>query len=122
VAFVDALRGYAHPIHRRDGFRCVYCGWDGSVWPNWLFLCQDHLRPVGHPQRNDPAYIVTACQFCNYACNRQWFEGDSPEQVVERRREAVLVVREAYREFWQSNVAQARESGRLDSAAAAQVK
>lgn len=28
--FDDALRGYAYPIHKRDGFRCRYCGLDGT--------------------------------------------------------------------------------------------
>lgn len=26
ASFSDALRGYAYPVHRRDGFRCRYCG------------------------------------------------------------------------------------------------
>jgi hypothetical protein len=28
--FDDALRGYAYPIHKRDGFRCRYCGLNGT--------------------------------------------------------------------------------------------
>lgn len=38
-----ALSGYAYAIHKRDGFRCVYCGLDGSEWPAWFFLSVDHL-------------------------------------------------------------------------------
>ncbi|HUZ00745.1 MAG TPA: hypothetical protein VMU89_10365 [Thermomicrobiaceae bacterium] len=36
--FTDALRGYAYDVLKRDGFRCRYFGWDGSLWSNWLFM------------------------------------------------------------------------------------
>src|SRR5438270_12988630 len=68
--FGDALRGYAHMVLKRDGYICRYCGLDGTIWPNWLYLSWDHLMPVGHPERNDPSYIVAACRFCNEASNR----------------------------------------------------
>jgi hypothetical protein len=111
--FGDSLRGYSFATHQRDGFRCIYCGWDGSTWPNWLYLCQDHLRPKAHPQRNDPAYIVTACQFCNFACNRQSFEGESPEEIVAAKKEAIERVRESYRDFWEANVFSVPPSSRV---------
>jgi hypothetical protein len=48
VAFDDALRGYAYPIHCRDGFRCRYCGLDGTKsFASWLSLHWDHLLPKG---------------------------------------------------------------------------
>lgn len=28
--FTDALRGYAFAVHKRDGFKCRYCGLDGT--------------------------------------------------------------------------------------------
>jgi hypothetical protein len=69
--FTDALRGYAHPTHRRDGFRCRYCGLDGtSSFGSWLSLSWDHLLPKNDSRRNDTDYIVTACMFCNVADNR----------------------------------------------------
>ncbi len=71
AGFDDALRGYAYPIHRRDGFRCRYCGLDGTKsFASWLSLHWDHLLPKGHPHRDDPDFIVTACMFCNVADNR----------------------------------------------------
>ena len=64
--FNDALRGYAFIIHMRDGFRCAYCGLDGTEsFVNWLTLTQDHLLPKGHRERENKEYIVTACHFCN---------------------------------------------------------
>ncbi len=102
----DALRGYAHNVLKRDAFSCRYCGLDGRVWPNWLYLSWDHLLPVGHLHLNDPDYIVAACRFCNEACNRRiWpVDGKTPEELVEQKRPFVLAVREQYRKFWEVEV------------------
>lgn len=70
VKYGNALRGYAHDILKRDDFTCRYCGWDGKVWPNRLYLSWDHLLPVGHPERDEPAFIGAACRFCNEANNK----------------------------------------------------
>ena len=106
MAFSDSLRGYAYPVHLR-GFRCVYCGLDGTVWPNWLSLSWDHLLPKGHPERDDDRYIVTACRFCNEARNRTPFatEGLAPTDIVNLKRKAIAEVRREYRAFWEANVA-----------------
>jgi 5-methylcytosine-specific restriction endonuclease McrA len=67
----DALRGYAHRVLERDGFRCRYCGSDGSMYfDNWLALSWDHILPRGHPKRDSQDFIVAACHFCNTADNR----------------------------------------------------
>ena len=115
-AFTDSLRGYGHPIHCRDGFRCRYCGFDGSLWPNWLSLSVDHLLPKVHPLRDDSDYIVTACMFCNTADNQFFakaeerglrFDGMTQEELVEQRRPYVEAARQRYREFWESRVSEA---------------
>jgi hypothetical protein len=104
--YIDALRGYAHPVLKRDGFKCRYCGLDGTVFPNWLHLSWDHLLPVGHPKRDDPDYIVAACRFCNEACNRTTWptDGKTRDELVEQKKPSVLAKREEYREFWQTEV------------------
>lgn len=107
MAFTDALRGYAHRVLRRDGFRCVYCGLDGSAdFGLWLHLSWDHLLPPGHANRNDERFIVTACRFCNEAHNRTAFlvEGKAPEEIVALKREAILARRAEYRAFWEERV------------------
>lgn len=115
--FTDSLRGYAFEIMKRDGFKCRYCGLDGQAsYDSWLAFSWDHLLPKGHPKRDDPNYIVAACNFCNTADNRYFdlaarrglsFDGLSPEQLVEQRKPFVEVTRNAYYEFWTKHVVNA---------------
>ena len=42
-----SLRGYALPVHRRDRFKCQYCGLDGKVWQNWLCRTMDDDLTTG---------------------------------------------------------------------------
>src|SRR5690349_15259172 len=92
MAFDDALRGYAFPVHQRDVFVCQYCGLDGTKsFDSWLSLSWDHLLPKGHPDRDNLEYIVTACFFCNVADNQYFrraqerglrFDGMTREALV----------------------------------------
>jgi hypothetical protein len=86
-SYTDALRGYAHTVLKRDRFTWRYCGLDGSIWPNWLYLSWNHLLPVGDPLRNDPIHIVAALRFCNEASNRaKWsVEGKSADEPMHRK-------------------------------------
>ena len=112
--FTDSLRGYASEVLKRDGFRCRYCGVDGSrSFDTWLTLSWDHLLPKGHPDRDNPEYIVAACNFCNTADNRFFdlarqrglvFDGLSQEELVAQRKPYVEATRQSYREFWNTNV------------------
>ena len=115
MPFTDSLRGYAFAVHKRDGFKCRYCGLDGSnSYENWIRLSQDHLLPKGHPERNNPDFTVTACMFCNTADNWYFqkseqrglkFDGMTSEQHIGQRKPFVLKVRKGYFEFWRANVA-----------------
>src|SRR5881396_3658990 len=112
--FTDALRGYAFPVHQRDGFKCRYCGLDGTQsFANWLSLSWDHLLPKDHPNRDNLEFIVTACMFCNTADNRYFdlalkrglqFDGLGPDELVEQRRPYVEKTRQSYQAFWEENV------------------
>ena len=104
--FQDSLRGYGYPIHKRDGFVCVYCGLDGKCWPNWLYLSVDHLLPPRYPGRDNPDYIVTACIFCNTLHNRTDFDvaGKTPKELVEQKKGPVLERRNEYKQFWEHRV------------------
>lgn len=114
--FTDSLRGYAHKILERDGFKCRYCGLDGSRnYDSWLALSWDHLLPRNHLERDNPEYIVAACHFCNTADNKYFqnalkrgitFEGLSQAQLIAQRKEYVEKTRATYHEFWLKNVSQ----------------
>jgi hypothetical protein len=70
-SYTDSLRGDSSEIHKHNNYLCRYCGVDGTKsFDIWLTLSSDHLLPKGHPKRNDPNYIVTACNFCNTADQR----------------------------------------------------
>src|SRR5260221_7462546 len=113
-SFTDSLRGYGFQIHRRDNFKCRYCGADGTKsFETWLTLSCDHLLPKGHPNRENRDYIVTACMFCNTADNHYFeqaikrglnFDGLTPDELVEQRLRFVQDVRQKYRTFWEANV------------------
>jgi len=117
--FTDSLRGYAYKIHKRDGFICRYCGLDGKrSFNHWLALSWDHLLPKGHANRDNPEFIVTACNFCNTADNRYFdlatqrglrFDGLTPDQLLQQRIPFVMGTRAQYRAFWEHEVASAVE-------------
>lgn len=48
-------------IYLRDGYRCQYCNWTGSV----LNLTMDHLIPLARGGKTTWENIVTACKHCN---------------------------------------------------------
>jgi hypothetical protein len=114
-----ALMGYARRVLERDRWTCRYCGLDGRIWPNWLYLTWDHLLPRDNPRRDEDErgkqeFIVAACFFCNVAHNRTRFTDEltpeqlaavTPEQLVEQKRPRVLAKRAEYRDFWLANVA-----------------
>ncbi len=112
--FDDSLRGYSFKIHQQDNFVCRYCGADGTKsFDTWLTLSSDHLLPKGHPKRNDPDFIVTACNFCNTADNHYFekaeayglkFDGLTADELVDQRLSYVHAVRQKYRSFWVENV------------------
>jgi hypothetical protein len=122
--FSDSLRGYAFPIHSRDGFRCRYCGLDGTEsFAKWLSLSWDHLLPKGSAQRDEIDYIVTACLFCNTADNRYFdyaekrgltLDGLSPDELVAQRATYVETTRRSYEEFWSEHVRTPPESSHPD--------
>ena len=114
AGFEDSLRGYAFPVHKRDGFKCRYCGLDGTQsFANWLSLSWDHLLPKGYSDRDNLNYIVTACLFCNTADNRYFdqaekrglrFDGLTPDELVAQRLSYVEKTRRSYQNFWEEHV------------------
>jgi hypothetical protein len=94
-------------------------GVDGTQsFETWLTLSSDHLLPRGHPNRDNPDYIVTACNFCNTAENRYFekavkmglsFDNLTPDALIAQRLPFVETTRQSYRAFWETNVKQSEE-------------
>lgn len=113
--FTESLRGYAHDVHKRDSFKCRYCGLDATKnFGSWLSLSLDHLLPKGHANRKNFDYMVTACMFCNTADNHYFrhaekrgisFDNKTPEQLVAQRLPYVQQTRQLYEQFWNDHVA-----------------
>lgn len=110
-----ALMGYARRVLQRDHWTCRYCGLDGRVWPNWLYLTWDHLLPRADARRDEDErgsqqYIVAACSFCNVVHNRTRFPVDvngrmrTPEEMAEQKHPFVLAKRADYEAFWRREV------------------
>ena len=115
-SYIDALRGYAHEVHKRDNFTCRYCGLDGrQSFSAWLNLGVEHLLPKGHPDWNNSAFTVTACRFCSGVDNRRFeredgsgaADGATPDELIAQRKAAVQGVRDEYMAFWAEHVQQA---------------
>jgi 5-methylcytosine-specific restriction endonuclease McrA len=87
-------------IYERDGFRCRYCGFDGSSFEAWPFLIVDHINPRG--PRDDPANLATCCRRCN-----DW-KGPTPCESVEQAKDIITQAGKLNREFWEQNVAYSR--------------
>src|SRR2546423_8133230 len=100
--YSDSLRGCAAEVLKRDKYVCAYCDLDGKIWPNWLYFSWDHLLPPGHPNRDDPNFIVAACVSCNTFANRTIYDvkDKTREQLVVQNKPVVLARREEYRQFW----------------------
>jgi len=87
---------------------------DGTKsFDTWLTLSWDHLLPKDHPNRDNPDYIVAACNFCNTADNHYFdlaekrglsFDGLTPDELVRQRMPYVQLTRKNYKKFWEEKV------------------
>jgi Uma2 family endonuclease len=101
-----ALGDYGHPIFKRDGFTCVYCGFDGNGFNNWRQLGVHHLRPAASGGTNSEANLVTACHFCNSVTSRMKFPAnESADEILKLKRERVSKRLNPFYEFWSHQVA-----------------
>lgn len=53
-------------VFEKDGFRCVYCGFGGSLFDTWAFLQVDHFNPKSRSGTEDISNLFTSCCFCNH--------------------------------------------------------
>ena len=101
-----ALGDYGHSVFERDGFVCVYCGFDGNGFHQWRQLSVDHLRPTGAGGTNSPDNLVTACNFCNSATSRMKFSPDqSTDEILTLKKNHVADRLKSFYKFWSDEVA-----------------
>ena len=100
-----SLGDYGHPVFKRDGFRCVYCGFDGNGFSQWRQLSLGRLRPAGAGGTDSDDNLVTACHFCNSATSRMEFADEqTPGDILRLKKERVKERLEAFRGFWREKV------------------
>ena len=101
-----SLGGYGHPVFKRDGFVCVYCGFDGNGFANWRQLGINRLRPVSSRAADSRDSLVTACHFCRSVTSRMnFFPDQSVDEILESKKKRVSERLEAFYKFWSTEVA-----------------
>jgi Uma2 family endonuclease len=97
---------YGHQVFGRDGFVCVYCGFDGNGFNNWRQLSVNHLRPAGSGGTDSRDNLVTACYFCNSATSRMTFSADkSADEILKLKRDHIAKRLKPFYKFWSQEVA-----------------
>ena len=57
---------WKHKIFERDGYKCIYCGWDGTRdLRAYMLLEPDHFVPTDEGGSPDADNVVTSCHICN---------------------------------------------------------
>ena len=83
----------------KNGFQCVYCGFDGRSFEGWKFLQVDHFKPRSLGGNYDqPDNLVTSCIICNQM---------KGAMVFSTLEEAKSHIRQWYKqmyEFWEKKV------------------
>jgi hypothetical protein len=82
---------WKHKIFERDGYQCVYCGWDGShELRAYMLLEPDHFIPLEKGGSPDADNVVTSCHLCNNMKGRQIFKSiEDAKREIEKYYENV---------------------------------
>ena len=97
---------YGHAVFQRDGFTCVYCGFDGNGFDRWRQLTVDHLKPVSAGGTDSSDNLVTACNFCAVATSWMEFTADaSGDEILTQKKKHVAARLKSFYEFWEREVA-----------------
>ena len=101
-----SLGGYGHPIFKRDGYRCVFCGFDGNGFNQWRQLTIHRIRSKKEGGQRYADNLVTACHFCISVTSRMEFSTDlSRDEVLRLKKEQVKERLKDFRCFWADKVA-----------------
>ena len=101
-----ALADYGHPVFKRDGFVCVYCGFDGNGFNHWRQLTVDWLRPADAGGTDSDDNLVTACGSCSSAMSRMKFAADrNANEILKLKKEYAREHIKGFYKFWLDEVA-----------------
>jgi len=87
-------------VYERYGFKCVYCGIDGSIDFETFFTANfavDHVKPKALGGTDDPENLVLACHSCNLYKGK--FDCNSVEEGREIIRQRKQIARNWYSRF-----------------------
>ena len=99
------LADYGHPVFQRDGYVCVYCGFDGNGFLQWRQLCVGWLRPKSAGGADSADNLVTACNFCDsVAGGMPVVAGQSDREILQAKREYIRERSKALYRHWSSKV------------------
>jgi 5-methylcytosine-specific restriction endonuclease McrA len=90
-------------ILERDGYRCQYCGLDGTAsFDNALAMSVDFVVPRARKGKKDPKNLVACCRACNMIKGRRVYKSfdEAKAYVLERREEL--------RKAWEAKTARPR--------------
>ena len=101
-----SLGGYGQETYKRYHYTCVYCGFDGRFFDNWMQLSIDHIRPRSAGGTGDADNLVVACRSCNSITSRMAFsEEETRKEILEKKRGRVALRRKEFYELWKTDVA-----------------
>jgi len=92
------MRPLDEDVFEKDGFRCVYCGFDGSSFDTWAFLQVDHFKPKSRSGTDDISNLFTSCWICNH------IKLDKEFSSVDEASEKIKTYRAQMKEYWITNV------------------
>ena len=100
-----SLCGYGKDILKRDNYICVYCGFDGRSFDNWLQMSIDHLVPVSAGGNDDSNNLVAACKACNSFTSRLKVEPNwTRKKIIAYKKAHITKRREEFLSYWQQHV------------------
>ena len=85
-------------VYERCGFKCAYCGIDGSRdFETWFTanFSVDHIKPESRGGTNAPENLVLACHSCNL------YKGDFDCNSVEQGKEIIAERKQIARIWYQ---------------------
>jgi len=86
----------------KDGFfTCIYCGFDGRTFDNWMQLTLDHVNPKQCEGEDSYDNLRVACHSCNSITSKMTFNKDeTTREIIGKKRKQVKMRRVEYYNRW----------------------